>query len=77
MLTTPGFSQTIPPAILEIIAISFKEALANRHKVATAMTVSPAPETSVISLLCARIYLDSFSSQIKTPCSDKVTNDIE
>ena len=45
--TTPTFSQTIPPAILESIASSSKSILHAKHIAATETTVSPAPETSI------------------------------
>src|SRR6218665_1567561 len=48
MVTTPIFSHTKPPAKLEISAIVRISHPETKHSVATEMTVSPAPLTSVI-----------------------------
>ena len=46
--TTPAFWHTRPPAILDIHAASPGEAPAARQRLATLITVSPAPDTSSI-----------------------------
>ena len=44
-----------------------------RQRDATEITVSPAPETSIIFLLKAGVYLNSFSELMQIPFSDKVS----
>ena len=72
MGTTPTFSQTNPPAKFEIAAISLGFKPEAKHKLATLITVSPAPDTSEMSRICAAIWSDFFPLLIKIPFSDKV-----
>ena len=53
MGTTPTFSQTKPPAKLAIFTNTSFLRLHAKDNAAIETTVSPAPETSTIFLLCA------------------------
>ncbi len=74
MVPTP--SHTMPPAIFAMSAASAMFLVTAYMTEATAITVSPAPLTSAMFLMCVGIIFAEPSSWKNKPCSDRVIREM-
>ncbi len=71
--TTPTCSHTKPPARLANAAVNMGLVSKARHKAATLITVSPAPDTSAMFLKCAGIISLVLRELVQIPFSESVS----